>query len=195
LQRKQEAVKYVEIEQKFALPNPDALRAALTARHAKPSPPTRQVDTYYNAPHRDFLAPSAISEWLRIRRQDDGRASLNFKRWHPIDADEKTHADEYETAVTDPEAVKRTLDALDYTQIAVVDKTREEWHLDGETPVIVAIDTIDHVGAFVEFEFRGDATDTTDAITRLTALIADLDVRLGDRINRGYPHMILGRER
>ncbi|MDT5034224.1 MAG: adenylate cyclase, class 2 [Actinoplanes sp.] len=188
-------MKYIEIEQKFAVSDPDALRAALIAWHAKAGPAMRQVDTYYNAPHRDFLAPRAISEWLRIRRQDDGDASLNFKKWHPIDADVKTHADEYETPIADPEAVRLTLAALDFTEIAVVDKAREEWHINGDTPAVVAIDAIDGLGTFAEFEFKGEAADVDDAIARLTELITSLGVPLGERINLGYPHMILNRER
>ncbi|MFF4937290.1 CYTH domain-containing protein [Micromonospora sp. NPDC000729] len=52
---------------------------------AKPAEPTRQVDAYYNASHRDFLASEVITEWLRLRTEDHG-ASINFKRWHPVDA-------------------------------------------------------------------------------------------------------------
>jgi adenylate cyclase, class 2 len=188
-------VQYIEVEQKFALPDPAPLREVLEQRGAKPGAIDRQVDTYYNAPHRDFLAPDTVSEWLRIRRQDTGTPSVNFKRWHPLDAAVKTHADEYETAVTDPEAIRLLLAALDFTQIAVVDKTREEWHLTGPTPTVVAIDTIAGLGTFVEFEFAGDAADAADASARLTTLIASLGIALGDRINQGYPHMILGRER
>jgi len=188
-------MEYIEVEQKFVLPDAAALREALEQRGAKPGATDRQVDTYYNAPHRDFLAPGTVSEWLRIRRQDTGAPSINFKRWHPIDAAVKTHADEYETAVTDPEAIRLLLAALDFTEIAVVDKTREEWHLTGQTPTIVAIDTIAGLGTFVEFEFTGDAADAADASAQLTMLIGSLGVVLGDRVNRGYPHMILGRER
>src|SRR5689334_11398130 len=53
-------VQYIEVEKKFALPNPGALKSKLDQLGAKQSEPTRQVDAYYNAPHRDFLAPQAI---------------------------------------------------------------------------------------------------------------------------------------
>jgi adenylate cyclase class 2 len=192
--RKKDTMDYIEVEQKYALRNPDALRATLTGRGAKPGTSTRQIDTYYNAPHRDFLAPQAVSEWLRIRREDNGAASLNFKVWHPVEALTKTHADEYETGVTDPEAVHRMLASLGFTEMITVDKTREDWHLDGDTPTVIAIDTIDQLGTFVEFEFKGEATDTDDAIRQLTNLIDGLNADLGDRINKGYPHMKLRRE-
>ncbi|WP_165949775.1 CYTH domain-containing protein [Micromonospora sp. KC207] len=61
------------------------LKARLAELGEKSHRPTRQVDAYYNASHRDFLASEVISEWLRLRTEDHG-ASINFKRWHPVDA-------------------------------------------------------------------------------------------------------------
>ncbi|MFI5496702.1 class IV adenylate cyclase [Actinoplanes sp. NPDC051859] len=188
-------MEYTEVEQKFAAPAIDALRKAIAEAGAQPRATSRQIDTYYNAPHRDFLEPEAISEWLRIREEDNGGASVNFKRWLPVEALTKTHCDEYESSVTDPEAIRRLLHALDFTEMVKVDKFREEWFVTGDTPVIIAIDTINGFGTFVEFEFKGEAADTDEAIEQLTRFIAGLDVSLGERINRGYPHMMLGRER
>lgn len=185
-------MKYIEVEQKFALDDPNRLKQRLAERDGKPGPAVRQVDTYHNAPHRDFLAPAVISEWLRLREADNG-ASVNYKRWLPEDAEIKTHCDEYETPVEDVEALRRTLDALDFTKLVTVDKTREEWTVPGE--VVVAFDTVADAGHFVEFEFKGEAASAEEAITRLQAFIDGLGVNLGDRINRGYPHMLLGRER
>jgi adenylate cyclase class 2 len=185
-------MKYIEVEQKFALTEPDKLKQKLEERGGKRGPAVRQVDTYYNAPHRDFLAPVVISEWLRLRETDNG-ASVNYKRWLPEDAEIKTHCDEYETPIDDAEALRRTLLALGFTKLVAVDKTREEWTIPGE--VVVAFDTVSDTGHFVEFEFKGEAKSAEEAITRLQEFIDGLDVRLGDRINRGYPHMLLGRER
>ncbi|MGC7103119.1 class IV adenylate cyclase [Amycolatopsis lurida] len=183
-------MKYIEVEKKYAAPDAAALKAKLEELGAKPSAQTRQVDAYYNAPHRDFLAPEAISEWLRIRTEDRG-SSINFKVWHPIDAITKTHADEYETAIDDPEAIRRMLHALGFTPLVTVDKTREEWKL---PHVEVVFDHVDGAGDFVEFEFKGDADDIDDATTQLVTFIESLDVELGDTINRGYPHILLGRD-
>jgi adenylate cyclase, class 2 len=185
-------VKYIEVEQKFALTEPDKLKQELEERGGKRDSAVRQVDTYYNTPHRDFLAPAVISEWLRLRETDTD-ASVNYKRWLPEDAEIKTHCDEYETPVEDVEALRRTLLALDFTKMVTVDKTREEWTIPGV--VVVAFDTVADAGHFVEFEFKGEAKSVEEAITRLQEFIDGLDVRLGDRINRGYPHMLLGRER
>lgn len=54
--------------------------------------------------------------------------------------------------------------------------------------------TVEGDGTFVEFEFKGDARDPADARAQLDAFVADLGVELGERVNRGYPHMLLGRE-
>ncbi|WP_410813241.1 hypothetical protein [Micromonospora sp. 067-2] len=61
------------------------LKARLAELGAKPAKPTWQVDAYYNASHRDFLASEVITEWLRLCTEDHG-ASINFKRWHSVDA-------------------------------------------------------------------------------------------------------------
>jgi adenylate cyclase class 2 len=182
-------VQYIEVEQKFALPDPAPLKDALTALGATPSNPTRQVDTYYNAPHRDFLAPVAISEWLRLRTEDRS-SSLNYKLWHPADALVKTHADEYESPVADPEAIRRLLAALDFTPMVTVDKTRLEWTL---PEVEIVFDHVVDAGDFVEFEFKGDAATVEEATIRLDKFIASLGVALGEPVNRGYPHFLLNR--
>lgn len=182
-------VQYTEVERKFALPDPASLEAALQALGATPDEPTRQVDAYYNAPHRDFLAPVAISEWLRVRTEGRG-SSLNYKLWHPVDALVKSHADEYESPIADPEAIRRLLAALDFTPIVSVDKTRVEWRL---PEVEVAFDQVVGAGDFVEFEFKGQADTVEDATDRLDRFIASLGVELGEPIKWGYPHILLNR--
>lgn len=183
-------MKYIEVEKKYAAPNAAALKAKLEKLGAKPSPQTYQVDAYYNAPHRDFLAPEAISEWLRIRTEQRG-SSVNFKVWHPIAAITKTHADEYESKVEDPEAIRRIFEALGFTPLVTVDKTREEWKLPN---VEVVFDHVKDAGDFVEFEFKGDAENVEDATAQLMSFIESLGVELGDTVNRGYPHILLGRD-
>lgn len=183
-------MKYTEVERKFSLADPEQLIARLTDLGAVPAQPVRQIDTYFNAPHRDFLAPGVISEWFRLREQEGG-ASINYKRWLPPDAAVKTHCDEYESVVSDPEAVRRALAALDFVPMVVVDKVRQEWHMANE--VVVAIDAVQGLGAYVEFEFYGDAETVGDALDRLAKFVANLGVALGEPLNHGYPHLLLGR--
>lgn len=184
-------MRYIEVEKKFTLPDPDALRARLGELGVRPSAPVRQVDAYYNAPHRDFLESGVISEWLRIRTEDGG-GSVNFKRFHPVESATKTHADEYETRVDDVEAVRRLLEALDFRPLVTVEKTREAYRLPA---VEVVFDHVVGAGDFVEFEYKGEANSVADATLRLVGFIDSLGVALGTEVRRGYPHMLLGRER
>src|SRR5215471_7357117 len=107
-------MKHIEVEQKYQLPDPSALRTHLKDKGAKKLGTQHQVDVYYNAPHRDFLAPPNISEWLRLRHED-GQASINYKRWLPLEAKIKTHCDEYESPIGDVEALDKLLEALNFT--------------------------------------------------------------------------------
>ncbi|ALG12226.1 class IV adenylate cyclase [Kibdelosporangium phytohabitans] len=183
-------MQYVEVEKKYAVADVEALKTRLRRLGGKPGEPTHQVDQYFNAPHRDFLAPDAISEWFRVRTDERG-SSINYKRWLPVDAITKTHADEFESMVDDVEAVRRMLQMLDFLPLVTVDKTREEWTM---PTVEVAFDQVLHAGDFVEFEFKGDADSVEEATARLDEFIAGLNVELGERIDRGYPHMLIGRE-
>ncbi|MFJ4771522.1 CYTH domain-containing protein [Streptomyces uncialis] len=103
----------------------------------------------------------------------------------------KTHCDEYESTVSDPEAITLLLGALDYKKIAIVDKVREEWAT-GDGQVAVAFDEVADLGTFIEFEFKGEADSIEAATAHLDAFITTLDADLGDRVHAGYPHLVLG---
>jgi adenylate cyclase class 2 len=183
-------VRYVEVEKKFAVAEPAELRARLRQLGAEPGAEVRQVDAYYNAPHRDFLLSGVISEWLRVRTDDHG-GSIAFKRFHPVGSARPTHADEFETRVDDVEAVRRLLEALDFRPLVTVEKSRTAYRL---ADVEVVFDHVVGAGDFVEFEFTGDADGVADATARLEEFIASLGVALGAEVTRGYPHMLLGRD-
>jgi adenylate cyclase, class 2 len=111
--------------------------------------------------------------------------------WWPSTSPSPTHCDEFESAVSDVDAVRKLLEALGCTQMIIVDKTRREWRL-GD--VIVAVDTVAGLGSFVELEYAGDALTVRDATQALEASLNKIGVGLGTRHRRGYPHMLLDRE-
>lgn len=188
-------MKHIEVELKYSLPDPAVLVKRLTELDAVPLGEHRQVDTYFNAPARDFLAADIVSEWLRIRTETvhgtPARASVNFKRWLPLGSPEATHCDEFESAVSDQDAVRKLLEALGCTEMVIVDKTRREWRL-GDT--IVAVDTVARLGSFAELEYAGDAPTVHEAAQALEASVTKIGVGLGTRHRCGYPYMILDRE-
>jgi adenylate cyclase, class 2 len=183
-------VKHVEVEQKFHLRNHTELRNRLEEEGAERLGTEHQIDVYYNAPHRDFLAEQNISEWLRLR--DEGtKASITYKRWLPLTAKVKTHCDEYESEISDIEAMRKLLSALDFTELITVDKNREEWFLDD---VVIALDTVKDLGSFVEFEYKGDADTVDEAHHQINRCVIRLGAELGDT-HTGYPHQLIDKRR
>jgi adenylate cyclase class 2 len=188
-------MKHVEVEVKYSLPDPASLIERLAELEAVPLGEDRQVDTYFNAPHRDFLAGEIVSEWLRLRAETGDhsadRTSINFKRWLPLGAAEATHCDEFESGITDSEAVRKLLDALGFTEMITVDKLRRQWRL-GD--VIVAMDIVAGLGSFMEVEYAGNAQSVDEAARAVEASVSEIDVKLGDRDRRGYPYLLLNRQ-
>lgn len=69
---------------------------------------------------------------------------------------------------------------------------RRQWRL-GE--VVVAVDDMTGLGSFAEFEYAGDAGAVDEAVAALHKTISALEVELGKRDHRGYPYLLLNRDR
>ncbi|MBL4844325.1 MAG: class IV adenylate cyclase [Planctomycetes bacterium] len=192
---------HTEVERKFAILEPGQMRTCLARLGAVVAGTSRQVDVYYNHPARDFLQRDVVSEWLRLRLEnpEDGlaKSSINFKRWLPIGSAEATHADEFESQVADREAVARLLKELDFQELVTVNKQRERWRLQSPSgPVEIALDEVEGLGTFVEFEYEGDGElDVAEqAVEEAVGRVVSQGVALGQRDRRGYPYLLLGRE-
>jgi len=159
----------------------DRLRDLGASREAA----VRQADTYYDAPHRDF---AATDEAIRVRRIDDGGETVGRLTYKGplVDAGSKTR-EEHETAV-DPDAAARILEALGFTPVATVEKTRESYVLDGYA---VVLDDVDGVGEFVEVERAVPESDVDDAREGARALAARLDLDPDDQVRISYLELLL----
>ncbi|MBB6645861.1 class IV adenylate cyclase [Halobellus ruber] len=132
----------------------DAVRAALDDAGATPDRQVRQVDTYYDAPHRDF---AETDEALRLREetrervggeeQPDPTTRITYKG-PLVEAESKTR-EEHETAVADGDEAAGILAGLGFEPAAVVEKERTFFEVDGYT---VSLDRVDGLGEFVEVE-------------------------------------------
>jgi adenylate cyclase class 2 len=191
-------MKHTEIERKFSLSEPDQIRTRLAGLNAALAGQSRQVDVYYNHPARDFLAHDVVSEWLRLRSDWHGHgaavSSINFKQWLPIGSPEATHAAEYESVVDDHDALTRLLEALSFTVIITVDKTRQRWLLTTPSGLVeIAIDEVAGLGTFAEFEYAGNA-GLPEADAAISWAIQQAGTGLGERDRRGYPYLLLDRQ-
>ena len=176
-----------EIELKFPLKNKEAVLAKLESLVGEPGQVVTQKDTYFNPPHRDFLEPEHVSEWLRIRETEKG-ATINYKNWHKEDNVESVKADEYETSIDEPEAMDRIFDVLQFKKLIVVEKKRQTWDY---KDVEIAIDEVIDLGSFIEIEAKGNFESEEAAEKHLYDILKELGAEVGEQDFKGYPMLLL----
>lgn len=180
----------VEIELKLPLINAREVEEKLSKK-AEFKYKSFQHDTYYNAPHRNFLANSDnVNEWFRVRMAG-GKAQINYKDWQPHDAKIKTHCTEYEANVDSDEQLSKILAAVNFEKLVDVKKNRKAWdYMDTE----VSIDSVEDLGEFIEVEYKGKLTDVQAARDHLFEVLKILGAKTGELDTRGYPYLLLEKQ-
>jgi adenylate cyclase class 2 len=175
-----------EVELKVAADH-DRVRARLDELGADSLGGVVQIDTYYDAPHRDFAETDEAFR-LREERTDDGTTTRMTYKGPLVEADSKTR-EEFETAVGDGDTAADIVESLGFSPAATVRKDRQRYALDG---FVVTLDDVESVGQFLEVETDVE-TESEVAAAREDAI--DLLERLGcdpsERTNRSYLGMAL----
>lgn len=148
----------------------------------------REIDQYFNASHKNFLAPEYPYEWLRLRKKDT-KITLNYKHWYPINSPVSTHCDELETEISNYDSLVQIFKAVGISQLIIVDKSREKFLY--RDFLEIALDDVKELGWFIEIEFVGPKTSISNAHTEILKLAQLLDLDLTKRDNRGYPYLVL----
>lgn len=163
----------------------DAVRARLDELGGKRIETVTQIDTYYNAPDRDF---AQTDEALRIREERAGEASETFITYKGplVDQESKTRT-EAETAVADPESARAILSGLGYEPAATVEKERERYEFDSVT---ITLDSVDGLGEFVEGELEVE-TGIDDARERVKSVLRELGLDTGEQIRTSYLGLLI----
>lgn len=164
----------------------DAVRERLTALGAADAGAVTQVDTYYDAPHREF---AETDEALRIRREEDAdgsRTRVTYKG--PLVEAESKSRREVETGVDDADDFDSILDALGFSPAAVVEKERERYVLDGYT---VTLDTVDDLDEFVEIEREAGESELEATREGAISRLRDLGLDPDDQIRTSYLGLLL----
>ena len=142
----------------------DPVRERLAALGASHIGRVTQVDTYYNAPDRDF---AVTDEALRVRRETDhgearttgdgdaGRVLLTYKG--PLVDDNSKTREEAETRVGNGKAVRDILAGLGYDAAAAVRKERDRYAL---SDCRVTLDRVAELGEFVEVEYHDAVSES-----------------------------------
>jgi len=180
----------------------DAVRRRLAELDAEPVDAVGQTDVYYDAPHRDF---ATTDEALRIRQEvlvdgvaddtddadfdwptDAGTTKLTYKG--PLVDDSSKTREEFETGVTDRDAMEGILDGLGFEPAATVRKHRRRFALSGYT---VTLDEVDGLGEFVEVETEVTTDDIEEARDGAVDVLDSLGLDADDGIRTSYLGLLL----
>ena len=163
------------------------VRTRLRELGAAPLGTVTQVDTYFDAPHRDF---ARTDEALRIREEsgaDRAETTLTYKG-PLVDETSKSRA-EAETVVEDGDGTRAILDGLGFEPAATVRKDRRRFEYESYT---VCLDDVEGLGEFVEVE--REAETVAPAREGAFAVLEDLDLDPDDGIRTSYLGLLLAKE-
>lgn len=179
----------LEIEQKFHCPNPDAIRERLLAAGLASPEQTNEIDSYFNAPDRDF---AVTGEAFRLRQVGD-RNALTYKGPKRSDKTAKVRLEielPVESGQAGADAATAMITALGFRSVATVRKSRMAFHTTRNGfAVTICLDRCEGVGSFAEIEILAEESDLPTAERTVRELAGDLG--LTDDEPRSYLRMTL----
>jgi adenylate cyclase class 2 len=167
----------------------DRLRDRLDELGATQTHTVRQVDTYYDAPHRSF---AETDEALRLRREthdEEDTTKLTYKG-PLVEAASKTR-EEFETRVGDDEAAAGVLAGLGFEPAATVDKEREYYEIEGYT---IVLDDVAELGTFVEIEQEAPEAEIEAVREGAVDILDRLGLNANEQIRTSYLGLLLDAE-
>jgi adenylate cyclase class 2 len=167
----------IKDEKKF-----EGLREKLKNNMVKKS---REVDTYYYPPHKDFIMTSKGREYLRIREVDD-KNELTHKN-AIYENGKHTHSIEKSISFTDANMLKEILNILGFRVLLTVDKLREIFEDDD---FIITLDSVNKLGNFIEIEKKGKIDDIKAANSMCWEKAKELGIKNLEFCPIGYVQML-----
>lgn len=120
-------------------------------KHGKLVGTSREIDKYYNSPHRNFLELKHPVEYLRIRSKSSG-SSVTYKKVYFNENGRFTHADEYESKIEKMDQMEKIFSILNFDNFITIDKKRETFEF--EDKFEIDLDTVKDLGYFIEIEAK-----------------------------------------
>lgn len=174
----------IEVEIKLPLKDQEGARNKIKKLGANLIGAEKQIDIYYNAPHRDL---AETDEALRIRFGKD--ASLTYKG-PKLDKMSKTR-EEIVVPIADADQTSAILKVIGFDEIAKITKHRETYQLDD---FIITIDYLFDLGTFMEIETAvPEGEEYRSAQDRVFDLLSRLGLRKEDTVRESYLELILDR--
>jgi adenylate cyclase class 2 len=173
-----------EIEVKAYLNNRETVIAKLTELGCTLSEPIRQIDTVYSKISNttgDYN--SANEHFLRIRKSSDGKILFTVKEKM------KRHmaSKEFETEVSDGEALEQAIFLMGYSIANGLDKTRATAHYKDYE---ICLDDVQELGSFIEVE-KFSEEDPDKVTEELFQFLTTLGVAREDQVFKKYDTLIM----
>lgn len=180
--------KRIEIEAKFPLYNKKETISKLKEIGKIVEKNNYQKDIYYTPAHENFIEKNPVAEWFRIRNTKE-ETTINYKNWSNNNSNNKISCKEIEIGIDDYTGMIEMLNALDFKQIIVVEKTRNSFEYNN---IIISIDSIKDLGDFIELEFKTNLyNNESESMTYILNIIEKLDIQIGEQIFAGYPQLVM----
>lgn len=173
-----------EIEVKAYLKDREAVIAKLVELGCVLSEPVRQVDTVYSkASDSTTDYNSANEHFLRIRKSSNGKVLFTVKEKM------KQHmaSKEFETEVSDGEALEQAIFLMGYSVANGLDKTRTTAHYKDYE---ICLDDVQELGSFIEVEKFSDE-DPDQVVEELFQFLLTLGVQKEDQVFKKYDTLIM----
>lgn len=172
-----------EIEVKAKVDDLENIVKKLQEKGCVISEPITQKDSVYISPEVSYEDMKFGDNFLRVR-ETKNRSYFTLKQ---MQANELDNIEE-ETEISDPEAMKKSLEILGYTLAVRVNKTRRKTNLDG---LEICLDEVENLGQFIEVEkITDDSEDAEKVQEKLFYFLSQFGTSKEDRVKQGYDTLI-----
>lgn len=177
----------LEVEMKFKVENREQLLAHLKRLGFRELETHMEIDTYYNAPDKDF---ALTDEALRLR-QVGSQCRLTYKG--PKRGELGKVRKEHEVDLNDGSArmMHQILLDLRYMPSIEVRKQRKVFQHAAQKDIEVAWDEVEQLGTYVELELKVPESDQAEALVCLQSLARSMDLIEEER--RSYLELLMQR--
>jgi adenylate cyclase, class 2 len=179
----------IEAELKASVRDPGDLHQRLRQLAAGQSSTYR--DVYYDRPGGDF---TANGRELRLREISQGSQSRSLLTYKEPTVDEASGSKpEYETQVSNSEAVDVLLRALGFSQVISFEKhcVNYRFRAAGRDMKATVATVPELAGTFLELETMTEAEDTREALTDIRAVMSNLGVAASDLTTEQYTEAVM----
>ncbi len=153
---------------------------------------SRDIDKYFNAPHRNFLEKTPTEEFLRVRIKKDS-SYFTYKHGYWNKDKGHTHSDEYETRVENHKELEKMLSVLNFKNILQIDKKREVYQARGGFEV--SFDKVKNLGYFIEIESLKDFGGKEKTMEKLYEFARKLGLDPTKRDSSGYVTLMMKKKK